>query len=326
MILNFALGIIIIFGLVVLAVLIKKWLQELADKQKPSEEVVAIIKLLQQGSQEDRKVLLATLEKNTQSLNQRLDQAAQVINNVQRNLGEMSEIGRGLRDMQEFLRSPKLRGNIGEQVLKDLLEQMLPKQKFHLQYVFPSGATVDAAIQTNNGIIPIDAKFPLENFRRIAAADDKVREQSRRAFNNDVRKHIRDIASKYIRTEAGTIDYALMYLPSEAVYYEIVNDAELFDYAGVHRVLPVSPTTFYAYLRAILISLEGQKIEQTARQIIAGLRAIEKDYTTVQANITTLHRHLTNASNMLNTVVSGYTQLGYRIQNTQTLTSKEQLV
>ena len=136
---------------------------------------------------------------------------------------------------------------------------------------------------------------------------------------NDVRKHIRVISSKYILTEEGTIDYALMYVPSESVYYEIVNDPEIFDYAGKNRVLPVSPMTFYAYMKAILMSFEGQKIEQRARQILQAIRAIQKDYGKVEDNLSVLGRHLTNAYNQMSNVVSGFTLLGQKLTSTQAL-------
>jgi DNA recombination protein RmuC len=105
-------------------------------------------------------------------MNERLDNAARVISSVQKEIGQMSEIGRSMRELQEFLRSPKLRGNIGEQILKELLGQMLPKNSFHLQYAFKNGTIVDAAIKTEAGIIPIDSKFPLESFRKIQAGNE----------------------------------------------------------------------------------------------------------------------------------------------------------
>lgn len=291
-------------------------------KQKPPEELLEIIKMLQTGSKEDRKVLLDSLQRNTQSLNERLDNAARVIAQVQRNIGEMSEIGRGMKDLQEFLRSPKLRGNIGEQVLKELLGQMLPKQSFYLQYSFKSGAMVDAAIKTAAGIIPVDSKFPMENFRRMAAAkSDEEKNQLEKEFVRDVKKHIDAIAAKYILTEEGTIDYALMYIPSESVYYESVNNPELFDYSAKKRVLPVSPMTFYAYLRAILMSFEGQKIEARAREILASIRAIQKDYNKVEESLGILGKHLQNAYNQLSHVLSGFNLLGQKLSSTQSLGS-----
>jgi DNA recombination protein RmuC len=134
--------------------------------------------------------------------------------------------------------------------------------------------------------------------------------------------HIDAISRKYILTDEGTIDYALMYVPSEAVYYEVVNSASLFDYAGEKRVLPVSPTTFYAYLKAILMSFEGQKVEAQAKEILASLRAIKNDYGKVEENISILQKHITNASNMMGTVVGGFSALGQKITNTRELKDK----
>lgn len=312
--------VVLIGGLIVIGFLINKRLTDLAERQKPSDELLEVIKMLQEGSKEDRRVLLQSLQKNTQSLNERLDAAARVIGKVQRNVGEMSEIGRGMKDLQEFLRSPKIRGNIGEQVLKELLAQVLPKQSFNLQHTFKSGEKVDAAIKTAAGIIPVDSKFPMENFRRMTSAETESEKKAfEKQFERDVKKHIETISKKYILTEEGTIDYALMYIPSEAVYYEIVNSPRLFEYGAAKRVLPVSPTTFYAYIRAILMSFEGQKIEKKAREILAAIRAIQKDYNKVEDNISKLQKHLNNAYNMMNNVLTSFTQLGRKIVSTQSL-------
>ena len=312
--------VIVVGALVIIAIFINKKLTDIAEKQKPSDELLEIIKMLQSGSKEDRRVLLDSLQKNTQSLNERLDNAARVISQVQRNIGEFSEIGRGMKDLQEFLRSPKLRGNVGEQVLKELLTQFLPKASFNLQYTFKSGEKVDAAIKTSAGIIPVDSKFPMENFRKMAGAKtDAEKKIWEKEFERDVKAHIDSISRKYILTEEGTIDYALMYIPAESVYYEIVNSSSLFDYAGAKRVLPVSPTTFYAYIRAILMSFEGQKIEAKAREILASLRAVQKDYTKVEDNLGVLQKHLNNAYNIMGSVASSFSQLGRKISSTQTL-------
>ena len=217
--------------------------------------------------------------------------------------------------------------------MKELLTQYLPKQSFHLQYTFKSGDKVDAAIKTAAGIIPVDSKFPMENFRRMMKLSSEPAsvgsyDEAKKEFERDVKKHIDDISAKYILTEEGTIDYALMYIPSEAVYYEIVNNEKLFDYSGEKRVLPVSPTTFYAYLRAILMSFEGQKIESQAKEILSALRAIQKDYGRVEDNLGILQKHLNNAYNMMGNVFTSFTQLGQKISSTQNLgqTSDKELV
>ena len=301
--------IIVLAALVIVAVFINKKLTDLKESQKPSEELLEYLKTTN-----------TRLNEQSKNFNERLDNAARVIGQVQKNIGEFSEIGRGMKDLQEFLSSPKLRGNIGEQVLKELLKQFLPKESFNLQYTFKSGEKVDAAIKTSGGIIPVDSKFPMENFRKMSGnGDDASKKIAGHDFERDVRKHIDDISRKYILTEEGTIDYALMYIPSESIYYEIVNNQELFDYAGEKRVLPVSPTTFYAYLKAILMSFEGQKIEDQAKEILSSLRAIKSDYGKVEENLGTLQKHLTNAYNMMGNVFSSFMQLGQKITSTQNL-------
>lgn len=302
----------IAIGFAVILFLLHKWINESAEKQKPSNELIAWLKSTNQR-----------LDISSKTLNERLDNSARIIADVQKNIGEMNEIGRGMKELQEFLQSPKLRGNIGERVLKELLGQMLPKQSFHLQYKFKSGATVDAAIKLQSGIIPIDSKFPMENFRKLTTAkDDGERKIYKKEFENDIKKHTDDISRKYILTEEGTIDYALMYIPSESVYYEIVNNPDLFEYAGTKRVLPVSPTTFYAYLRAIMMSLEGQKIEEQAKRILQTIRAVQKDYEKVDESINILQRHVSNAYNQMNNVLSSFTLLGQKLSSTSQLEEK----
>lgn len=312
--------VVLVGGFVVVGFLINKKLSDLVEKQKPSDELLEVIKMLQTGSKEDRKVLLDSLQRNTQALNQRLDAAARVIGEVQKNVGEMSEIGRGMKDLQQFLKSPKLRGNIGEQVLKDLIAQMFPKNQFMLQYAFKSGNRVDAAIKTAAGILPIDSKFPLENFQAMNKAENKKeRETYKKKFVRDIKKHITDISKKYILPEEGTMDFALMYVPSESVYYEVVNEAGLMRLAQSSRVYPVSPSTLYAHLQTILLSFEGQKLDKEAKRVFAMLRATQKDYEKVESNLSTLQKHLNNAYNMMSSVLTSFTQLGQKITSTRSL-------
>jgi len=254
--------------------------------------------------------------------NTRLDNAARVIGNVQRSIGEFSEIGRSMQELQEFLSSPKLRGNIGEQILKELLSQYFPKDSFGLQYTFKNGERVDAVIKTSQGMIPIDSKFPMENFRRLIKETDKqAREKIKKEFVSDVKKHIQTIARKYILVAEGTLDYALMYIPSESVYYEIINDADLFDFAGRQKVLPVSPMSFYAYMKAILMSFEGQRIQSKAREILEILQAIKKDYEKTDEALSVLTKHITNSYNQLMQVSKSFLSLGQKLTSTRLLSS-----
>jgi DNA recombination protein RmuC len=312
--------VVVVSGLFIIGLWINRKLGNIAQNQKPSEELLEVIRMLQTGSKEDRKVLLESLQRNTESLNERLDNAARVIGQVQKNVGEMSEIGRGMKELQQFLSSPKLRGNIGEQVLKDLIAQTFPKNSFLLQYAFKSGEKVDAAIKTGAGILPIDSKFPMENFQKMTKLEGKTeREAARREFKRDIGKHIKDISRKYILPEEGTMDFALMYIPSEAVYYELVNEQELMEQAQRARVYPVSPTTLYAHLQVILLSFEGEKIESRAREVFGMLRAIQKDYTKVEDNLGVLQKHMNNAYNMMANVLTSFTSLGQKISSTKAL-------
>lgn len=262
--------------------------------------------------------MVQTLQENTKQLNSRLDTAAAVIRDVGKEVGQMSEIGRSMRELQQFLKSPKMRGNIGEEILKDLIGQMFPKNSFHLQYQFKSGEKVDAAIQTDGGILPIDSKFPLENFQKIIAAQtDEEKIPFRREFLRDVKKHIDAIAKKYILPAEGTMDFALMYIPSEAVYYELCNEVEILDYARRSRVYLVSPSTLYAHLQTILLSFEGKKIETKSREVFRLLRSMRVDYDKVDESLGVLGKHLNNASSQFGNVSTTMSQLGRKLESTK---------
>jgi len=293
------------------------------NQPKPEDHALTEwLKSIQSSLNSSNQNITSTLQKSYGDLHDRLDHASKVIGELKKEAGTFSEIGRSMQDLQKFLQSPKLRGNIGEEVLKDLISQMFPKNSFHLQFGFKSGAIVDAAIKTSAGILPIDSKFPMENFQKMVKAKDKAeRKIHKQALVRDVRKHIRDISNKYILPEEETLDFALMYIPSEAVYYEIVNLTELINYARESRVYPVSPTTLYSHLQTILLSFEGQKIESRSKQVFAILRGVQKDYSKLDDNLGVLNRHLTNAYNQMSNAQLSLNSLGQKISSTQTLDS-----
>jgi len=264
--------------------------------------------------------LVAWLETMQNSLDTRLDSATQLMGQIKQDAGRFAELSLSMKNLQDYLKSPKLRGNIGEQVLKDLISQMFPKNSFFLQYSFKSGNKVDAAIKTDAGILPIDSKFPAENFQKMMAAENETeKEQWRKEFIRDVKKHISDISQKYILPEEGTMDFALMYVPSEPVYYEVVNEMELTDYARKNRVYPVSPNTLYANLQVILLSFQGKDIEKRTHQLFALLRGMQKDYSKLGENLSVLNKHITNAYNQMSNVGTGYTLMGQKLSSTQNL-------
>ena len=294
------------------------------EKNKPDAALLEWLKTMQSTINSSSSNMVKTLQENSKQLNERLDRAATVIRDVGREVGQMSEIGRSMKDLQDFLKSPKLRGNIGEQVLKDLISQMFPKNSFHMQYQFKSGERVDAAIQTDAGILPIDSKFPMENFQKMTKTDNKIdKENAQKEFIRDVKKHISSIAKKYILPEEGTMDFALMYVPSESVYYELVNIMEIMEFAKQYRVYVVSPTTLYAHLQTILLSFEGKKIESRSKDLFKMLRALQVDYNKVEENMMVLGKHINNTSSQFNNVSTGFAQIGHKINSTKSLEEKE---
>ncbi len=262
-----------------------------------------------------------TLLEWLKSMDKRLDAQSQQMISAQRAIGEMSEIGKSMRDLQQFLASPKLRGGIGEQILGELLEQSLPKQSFNLQYAFRSGAKVDAAIKTSSGIIPIDSKFTMENYKKmVTAKTENEREEAKKTFFRDVKDRVDEISRKYILTDEGTVDFALMYVPSESVYYEIVSgEGELMDYAYKRRVMPVSPSTFYAFLKSVLLSFEGQKIASEIKNIQGALRAIHTETTKMAEVLGTLQSHVNNSYNTMSKAAAQFATLSSKVDGVQGL-------
>ena len=276
-----------------------------------------------QTLQRSDKNVTDTLQKSYQELNSRLDNAAKVIGELKTETGKFSEIGRSMKALDDFLSSPKLRGNVGEQILNDLLSQVLPQHTFALQHRFKSGDIVDALIKTHAGQIPIDSKFPMENYSKMAEAETKKEQELiKKIFVSDVKKHIKAIAQKYIRADENTTDFALMYIPAESVYYEITaNSVSLDDYARQNRVLCVSPATLYAFLRTILVSFEGQRLHEEASKILSSLRSIQHDAGDLNTKLDTLSRHLTNAYNNMNNVNTDFSRLKAKIDTTRELGS-----
>ncbi len=318
----FVLIIVLIAGFLLLIYFINKKLSGLS-KSKTDEALMEWLKTMQTTINSSSNQTVRTLQENSRQLNQRLDKAATVIQEVEKEMGKMSEIGRNMRELQDFLKSPKLRGNIGEQVLKDLISQMFPKSSFYLQYEFKSGEKVDAAIKTDAGILPIDSKFPMENFLKMTKATEKQeKEIFEKEFIKDVRRHIDAISKKYILPSEGTMDFALMYIPSESVYYEVVNQTDVLDYARKLRVYMVSPSTLYAHLQTILLSFEGKKIESKSKELFALLRSVQIDYAKVDDNMSILGKHINNTYSQFGNVSSGLSSIGQKLNATKNLESK----
>ena len=201
-----------------------------------------------------------------------------------------------LRRLEQALRPPKARGGFGELLLANLLRDILPAEAYSLQYGFKSGERVDAVIKVDK-LIPVDAKFPLDNFERLVnAGDDVERAAAQKLFVRDVNGHADAIAAKYIRPGEGTYDFAFMYVPSESVYYEVMcGPGGCSAYAAAKHVFPVSPTMFHAYLQVIAMGLKGLQVEQHAKDVMAYCAGLGKDFERFREKFDTLGKHLGNA-------------------------------
>jgi len=216
---------------------------------------------------------------------------------------QVLEKSKDIASLDSLLRAPKFRGGLGELFLGDLLSQILGPANFTLQHKFKSGEIVDAVVRIGGNLVPVDSKFPLENFQKsIQTEDEKERLAFRKKFAADVRKHIDAIASKYILPDEGTFDFALMYVPAENIYYETIikdenlgEERSLFSYAAAKRVIPVSPNSFYAYLEVIVLGLKGLQIEKSALEIFRGLARLTGDLERFRNDFQVLGSHLTNA-------------------------------
>ncbi len=244
----------------------------------------------------------------SKAIGERLEGSMGVFGEVNKSLGKLEEgtkqieaIGRDIASLQEVLHAPKFRGGLGELMLERLLADILPHQNYELQHRFQSGETVDAIIKIGDNLVPIDSKFPLEDFQRVLAAEsDRERESLRRQFTRTVKKHI-DNVTKYILPDEGTFDFALMYIPAENVYYETIlrdgaEGSEVYSYALQKRVIPVSPNSFYAYLQVIILGLKGLHIEHAAGDILRHLQRLQGDLNDFQNDYDTLGGHIHHAA------------------------------
>jgi DNA recombination protein RmuC len=237
-------------------------------------------------------------------VDRRLESASQTSIKIHERLGKVDEAttqmlqrAQDLARLEQALRPPKARGGFGELLLENVLRDRLPPTAYQMQYTFDSGERVDAVV-TVDRVIPIDSKFPLDNYNRLVEAEsDEERSLAERQFARDVKQHIDAISGKYIRPDEGTYDFAFMYIPVEAVYYELAcgKTGALLSYANERRVFPVSPTTFTAYLQVIALGLRGMQIEEHAHEVMAYVADLQRDFERFADDFDKIGTHLGHA-------------------------------
>lgn len=286
---------------------------------KPKDEDVMKVMMewmkdIKQGTENSKQITEQNIKDLNKAINERLDNAGRVIGSLAKELGGMQEIGRSMKDVQDLLKGPKLRGGMGEESLEMLIKQVLPMQHYQMQYRFNSGEIVDCIIRINKELLCIDSKFPLENFRSLIKSEKEEDQIAfRKAFFRDVKKHIDSIAKKYILPSEETLDFALMYVPMESVFQEIINEPDMQDYARSKKVLVTSPNSFYHYLTVINNSLRGSQINEMAKQLQRIIGAIKVESDKFGNNLSILTKHVTNAKNISDGVNEDYRKLASKI-------------
>lgn len=255
-----------------------------------------------------RDALQTSLQAGQSTLTQSLQSSQKVLGELHSQIGvlqgtnkQMLQVGTEVRRLQDILSSPKIRGQMGEWSLENLLRQILPKDSFQLQYAFKDGKMVDALIKLAEYSVPVDAKFPLPSFEKVVKAQtDEEKGRLRKQFLKDVTIHIDKIASSYIRPAEGTLDFALCYIPAENVYYETVvkyagETQDILQYSLDRKVIPVSPNLLYVYLMTVVMGLHGLQIEEQAAEIRQNLKKLNASFADFGTHWEVLGKHLRNA-------------------------------
>jgi len=302
-----------VFALALLGWLVSVFFKSKEDAVRQTEAIRNVAQQLQsvQTAQDSiKEVVHKSLQTGQQNINQNLQSSQKILSQLNNQIGQlqgtnkqMIQVGNEVKRLQNILSSPKLRGQMGEWSLENMLSQVLPQESYVLQYSFQDGRKVDALVQMNDYSVPIDAKFPLPSFEKVVRAEnDSEKSKLRRQLRRDVNSHIDKIADSYIRPAEGTLDFAMMYIPAENIYYETIvkydgEDADVLHYALERKVIPVSPNLLYAYLMTVAMGLHGMQIEKQAAEIRRNLNELNSDFSRFVNNWDTLGSHIRNASN-----------------------------
>jgi len=264
------------------------------------------------------------LSDSAKQLNERLDKSSHVIANLQKELGKMGEVGSKIENLDKILRAPKGRGGMGEENLEEILRSVFPPNLWQRQYNLGSGMVVDAVVKTSNGIIPIDAKFPLPAFESLMNAEnEEASAAARKQFQSDVKKRI-DEVSKYIREDAGTLNFAILFVPSENIYYEAaIRDTVIPVHANNKRVLLCGPNNMLYVLKLLFQAYQSQEFAKEAQRALSELAGVQKQAGILDEELSVLGKHLGNANAKLGDARGANEKLQSQIQHVQALKTGE---
>ncbi len=335
----------LIVGLLIVligAVAVVGWLflnqrQETEDTESPqiALELANLKRDLTQAVTASQQTMLGQVNALDQKINQRLDavQASvgqsltattETIGKIGLQLGGLNEaakhileVGKDVSSLKDVLQPPKLRGGFGELLLEQLVKQVLADGQYSTQHRFRNNTVVDLVIESPDGLVPVDSKFPIESFRRILLAEtDEDRTRARRAFVRDVKLRIDEVA-KYIRPDDGTLDFALMYVPAENIFYETIagaGDESAMTYALERNVHLCSPNTFHAFLQVVLRGFNGLKVQDDAKEIMARLALFRREFAKFNEEFRVLGNHLNHAKNKHDELKNSSDRLADRLE------------
>lgn len=315
---------------------LKNELNDLKTKQLESQQVSMsnqqkLLTDTQNQLNDQMRQMMSLMGQNLNSaqsnITKQLDNSNRVISDIHNKLGSLEttakniqDIGKNISSLQDILQAPKLRGNLGEYLLEELLKQIFPGANYEIKHSFKNGTQVDAIIKLGGYSVPIDSKFPLESYQKyVEAGNEEEKKYFKKEFISSVKKRV-DETSKYINPAEGTFDFAMMYIPAENVFYEaVINDSftnkeyEILNYAMSRNVIPVSPNSFYAYLMALVFGLKGLKIEQEAKTILGELSQVQDRFGKFFADYSLVGKHINNAIGKYNDSAKGAEKLSEQI-------------
>jgi DNA recombination protein RmuC len=317
-----AFGFIILIGLVVYLLLN---LKQLSEKMKIPDQSQAFV-LLQNQVNALNQTLENRLSDSNKLLQSQYGQSAKLIQNVTEKLVRFEETNKQvlnfqdqLKSLQDILKNPKQRGVVGEYFLETVLQNVLPPKSYQMQYKFNDGSIVDAVVFVKDKIIPVDSKFSLENYERILAATDSTeKERLEKLFKQDLKNRI-DETSKYIKPGENTMDFSFMFIPSEAIYYDLlinkvgavtISTQDLIEYAFKEKhVIIVSPTSFLAYLQTVLQGLRAMQIEESAKEIRKNVEVLQKHLLNYELYVQKIGSQLSTVVNTYNTSANEFKKI-----------------
>ena len=277
---------------------------------KKSQDYMQSFTLLQERIGQIEEGVRKSVDDGTKTVGEKFENSLKVIGEIKKTIGSLEEtnkqmlaVGKDISSLQDLLKPPQIRGGLGEQTLGNILTQILPRQSYEEQHRFKDGSIVDAVIKVGDKWVPIDSKFPLESFQRyIECSEENDKKSHLREFERNIKSKIDDISSKYILEDEGTYDFALMYIPSENVYYQTllqedlrINGRGISDYAMDKRVVVVSPNSIYAYLNVICIGLRGMQVESNIRRIMEDFARLDKEFAKFEDEFRKMGTHLSHA-------------------------------